>query len=262
MRLNSCSRASINRLNSYFRGAAGADGELRVDATQLLHQSIQGDFSAEDPFALRLWSEENPFASWRTTRLMEIITHEFGTDWFREWYSGFLVGRPLDWDQQLRVAEIDDAVWNIGPRAVADAIERVRARLGVESALADLSKTWNVQTAARHGIGGNNPPESIQNEHLSSAVTLIWEAEEELSNALEQESPAREWIESILAKFKAGLTSLLKWCAGKVNLAVGTAIVVGTTKGATVVVDTYIAKHPEKIEAVIKAIEDWLPFLS
>ncbi|WP_209598133.1 hypothetical protein [Ruegeria sp. HKCCSP351] len=256
--LNSCSRASINRLNSYFRGAAGADGELRGDATRLLHRAVKDDFSAEDPFVLKLWSEENPFASWRANRLMTIITHEFGTDWFREWYSGFLVGRPLDWDQQLRVAQIDDAVWNIGPRAVADAIERIRARFQVEKALADLGRSLTVQTSARHGIGGNNPPESIEDERLSGAITLIWEATEELSTALEEERPARERIEAILGKFKSGLAGFLKWCAGKGDLAVDTLIKWGIpATGAG-----YAAKYPEKIEALIKAIEDWLPFLS
>ena len=183
-------------------------------------------------------------------------------EFWRTWHQGFVEGKPLDWEFQRRVALIDEAIWNSGPDAVAAEIERIGLRRKVESAHAELSESLHTQATVRHGIGGNNPPERIQDERLSDAITLIWEAKEELSTALEQENPAHGWIEAILAKFKVGLTSLLKWCAGKVNLAVGTAIVVGTTKGSTLVVDTYIAKHPEKIEALIEALERWLPFLS
>ncbi len=181
---------------------------------------------------------------------------------WRKWRQSFINGRPLDWELQRKIALIDNSIWNAGADAVADEIELVLARWEVEKALSNLSDSLQAQTSARHGIGGNNPPESIQYERLSDAVALIWEAEQELSQALEQESPAREWVEAILNKLKSGLTGLLKWCAGKFNLAVGTAVVVGTTKGTTVVVDAYIAKHPEKIEALIEALERWLPFLS
>ena len=57
----------------------------------------------------------------------------------------------------------------------------------------------------------------------------------------------------------AGLAGLLRWCAEKTNLAVGTVIVVGASQGATTVADAYIARHPEKIEALIEAVERWLP---
>ncbi|MES0864619.1 hypothetical protein ABLN87_19885 [Ruegeria sp. SCPT10] len=181
---------------------------------------------------------------------------------WRSWYQGYFDGQPLDWELQKQIALIHNSIWNAGPNAVADEIRRVRARLKVESSLAELEVSLEVKRLARHSIGGNNPPESIHDERLSGAITLIWEATEELSTALEEENPAREWIEAILSKLKSGLTSLLKWCAGKVNLAVGTVIVVGATKGTTVVVDAYISKHPEKIEALIEALERWLPFLS
>ncbi len=220
----------------------------------------------KNPYKLPLWTDER-----LVPKTLDLDFSSFhakssaaGGKWqyWIEWYQSFAMGKPLDWELQRRVVMIEEKYWIAGPGAIADEIERIRARWQVETAQADLGSSLRIQAAERHGIGGNNPPESIQDEHLSGAVTLIWEAKEELSTALKQENPAREWIEAILAKFKAGLTSLLKWCAGKVNLAVGTAIVVGTTKGSTVVVDTYIAKHPEKIEALIEAIERWLPFLS
>ncbi|WP_209546990.1 hypothetical protein [Ruegeria sp. HKCCSP346] len=182
--------------------------------------------------------------------------------YWRDWYRGLLIGKPLDLELQYRLFVIDDTIWDEGPEAVSEEIEKIHARLQTERALTELKDSLSTQTIARHGIGGNNPPESIEDERLSGAITLIWEATEELSTALEEDRPARERIEAILAKFKAGLVGLLKWCVGKANLAVGTVIVVGSTKGTTAIVDAYIAKHPEKIEALIEAIERWLPLLS
>ncbi|WP_170560954.1 hypothetical protein [Ruegeria atlantica] len=177
--------------------------------------------------------------------------------YWRDWYRGLLTGEPLDWDLQRRLVLIDDTIWDKGPESVADEIEQIRARRQVEIACANLKDSLKAQTTARHGIGGNNPPESIHDELLSGAVTLIWEAEKELSTALEAENPSRVWIETILAKFKSGLASFLRWCANKGDLAVDTLIKWGIpATGAG-----YAAKYPEKLEALIDALERWLPFL-
>ncbi len=181
---------------------------------------------------------------------------------WRSWYQGYFDGQPLDWELQKQIALIDNSIWNAGPNAIADEIRRVRARLKVESSLAELKVHLEAKRLARHGIGGNNPPESIHDERLSGPITLIWETTEELWTALEEENPARESIEVILGKLKAGLADLLKWSALTVKLAVGTVVVIGAKQATTAVVDSYIAKHPEKIEALIEALEWWLPFLS
>ena len=47
---------------------------------------------------------------------------------WREWYQGFLDGKPLDWEIQRRVALIHDEIWEQGPEAVAEEIERMPAR--------------------------------------------------------------------------------------------------------------------------------------
>lgn len=213
-------------------------------------------------FATELW--HGPVPEPYVALTQAFIESAPGTPWkfWADWYEGMLKGEPLDWELQRRVALIGNSIWNAGPEAVAEEIAEIQARWEVEKALSDIKGSLTVRRSARHGIGGNNPPESIEDERLSGAITLIWEATEDLSTALEEERPAREWIEAILGKFKAGLFGLLKWCVGKANLAVGTVIVVGSTKGTTAIVDAYIANHPEKIEALIKAIEDWLPFLS
>ncbi|MEM9124435.1 MAG: hypothetical protein AAGB28_01585 [Pseudomonadota bacterium] len=230
----------------------------------LLKNSIE-DFQYwyDQVFDKPLWSErfEPAVPLEERVNFEEFFQGPSFTFW-RKWRQGFIVGQPVDWGLQRRIALIDDSIWNAGPDTVANEIERIQARWKVEKALSDLNDSLSIQATARHGIGGNNPPESIHDERLSGPITLIWEATEELSTALEEENPARELIEAILGKLKAGLTDLLKWSALTVKLAVGTVAVIGAKKVTTAVVDAYVAKHPEKIEALIEALERWLPFLS
>ncbi|MEX0328082.1 MAG: hypothetical protein AB3N07_05115 [Ruegeria sp.] len=235
------------------------------NAVGLLLRNCLEDFDTptDRAFDKPLWSERfEPVVPLEARGNFEEFFQGPSFAFWREWRQGFIDGQPVEWELQRRIALIDDGIWNAGADAVADKIKQIQARWEIERALSDLRNGLIVQAAARHSIGGNNPPERIEDERLSGAITLIWEATEELADALEQENPAREWLQAILVKLKSGLAGLLKWCAGKINLAVGTAVVVGTTKGATVVVDAYIAKHPEKIEALIEALERWLPFLS
>jgi len=85
---------------------------------------------------------------------------------------------------------------------------------------------------------------------------LIWTAAEELSEAIEQENPKREWVEKILEKLKAGFLTLAKWIGRKADLAVDTAIVTAIKQGGPLVGGYYA------LDKLIKALEDWLPYLS
>jgi hypothetical protein len=70
--------------------------------------SVDALFSAWETFAAR----PDPDGIW--------------TFW-RSWYRGMLAGTPMDWDLQLQVAKIEDAIWDAGPEAVAREIVRVEA---------------------------------------------------------------------------------------------------------------------------------------
>ncbi|APG47675.1 hypothetical protein [Phaeobacter porticola] len=63
---------------------------------------------------------------WEETRA-SISGSSTAFSFWRDWYQGFLDGKPLDWDLQHRVALIDDTFWDAGPEAVAAEIERIRA---------------------------------------------------------------------------------------------------------------------------------------
>ncbi|RBW56220.1 hypothetical protein [Ruegeria sp. A3M17] len=216
------------------------------------------EFSSDEIFDRVLWPQEIDFVvSLEEQTPFKGFFHDSKFSFWREWRQGFIDGLPLNWDLQWRIALINENIWDAGPDAVATEIERVRARWEAEKALTDLSDSLSAQVTARQGIGGNNPPESIQDELLVGSITLIWEAKEELSTAFEEENPDRARIEAILVKFKSGLGSFLKWCASKGDLAVDTLIKWGVPAAGA----GYAAKYPEKLEALIDALERWLPYL-
>lgn len=46
---------------------------------------------------------------------------------WKDWYQGFLDGKPIDWDLQLRIAlDIEDGDWEAGPERVAQRIKEIR----------------------------------------------------------------------------------------------------------------------------------------
>lgn len=51
-----------------------------------------------------------------------------------EWYQGLMGGRPIDWEFQSAVAQIDDTIWRKGAQAVAEEIERLRAAMAAAAA--------------------------------------------------------------------------------------------------------------------------------
>lgn len=83
-----------------------------------------------DVFAWRLWPSTK-----NITPLLEFwegfsARPDPDATWafWRKWYQGMLDGTPMDWDLQLRVALIDDAVWEEGAGAVAEAIRAIQLK--------------------------------------------------------------------------------------------------------------------------------------
>ncbi|MEM1053846.1 MAG: hypothetical protein AAGI28_17315 [Pseudomonadota bacterium] len=247
--------------NTFYAGhSLGASLQKRFIAdldVELTHLSRSGN--AQDLMTKPLSSRREKHST-RFQKLFGFLFDDEREEWryWRQWYESHLLGDIADVELERRIANIREETWNLGANAVASEIERIQSRREVEVAHAELKASLNARTSTRHGIGGNDPPESIEDKSLSGAIKLIWEAEEELSTALEAEHPERERIEAIVAKLNSGLASFLKWCASKGDLAVDKLIKWGIpATGAG-----YAVKYPEKIEALIEAIERWLPFLS
>ncbi|WP_120633375.1 hypothetical protein [Ruegeria sp. EL01] len=216
--------------------------------------------SPEDALRQELFSPENEseFTSkpHYVTIYFEHGLSSAGEVWtfWSDWYNGFLEGKPLDWKLQERVALIDDAIWSAGPDAVAEEIAKIK----VEMALENFRGIHAGNRTTRHGVGGNYPPEAIEDpKDLVSSMDLVWKAIGDIEDEVAKPTPDRGSLEIALGALKSGLTALLRWSGHKADLALDTAI-----KWSILVVGgTYLAAHPDKVQALIEAVEGWLKFI-
>lgn len=141
---------------------AAAFKDTECELNNLMFQPVW--LTPREPLFLEIWRDE-------TDQHLDEAEFSF----WSEWYQGFILGKLLDWELQRRVALIEDGIWEAGPEAVAKEIERIRALNAVEKALADLSIKPETFIQSRHSVGGNNPPEAIEDlESLQQSVALIW----------------------------------------------------------------------------------------
>ncbi len=205
-----------------------------------------------------VWQERSR-PEWRTRLIRGLGLLNKGLEWsfWREWYQGFLDGKPMDWELQRRVAMISDPIWEAGPEAVAEEIERIRAAYDVEKALRQLQEERVAFEKVRLGIGGNNPPDSIEDVRaIEREITIIWNSVEELTEEVKSESPNKGRVLAALDWVQRGLAAILKWCGRKGDLTVDTLIKWGIPAGGG-----YLTFNPDKIGALIEAVQAWLPFL-
>jgi len=97
--------------------------------------------SVADVFQQVLWPEAIPDQALLADRQAFAALPDPEGHWtfWKQWYAGMLAGEPMDWDLQLQVALIDEAIWDAGVEAVAQEIERIEARFLIDKA--PLSET-------------------------------------------------------------------------------------------------------------------------
>ena len=69
---------------------------------------------------------------------------------------------------------------------------------------------------ARLGIGGNNPPEPIEDDGIRNEVTLVWGAIEELKVETAEEAPDKSRIDRIIATLSRALVASSPGVGGRV----------------------------------------------
>ena len=187
-----------------------------------------------------------------------IGTHDYWSFW-RDWYQGFLDGKPLDWGLQRRVATIPDADWALGPEHIAKLIEEIRARFALEQRISDLEDELRASAISRHSLGGNFPPEPIDPPGIAKELLIIWEPLQDLKAELEADQPDENRVRKVHALLADALKAGVAWCARKACLAVDTTIIT-TIKWAIPAAGGagYFALNSEKLSAVIEGVQTWL----
>lgn len=147
-------------------------------------------------FEKRLFLEDDsvakPLEAWQRFKLQDDpnLTWSF----WKTWYEGYLDGEPLDWQLQLRVALIEDTVWDLGAEAVAQAIEHIRQKWELEREVATLKEqlTESKQLATLPNRLHNQPPEAVDDSFrlFQTDVTLIWDKLVELEVEVQKPNPS------------------------------------------------------------------------
>jgi len=207
-------------------------------------------------FAAPLWHDQpEPKQDLPGENLLDTLAFAF----WKEWYQGFLDGKPMDWDLQYQVALIPDVDWEKGPEHIARIIDEIRARLALQKRIAELEAALVAATTEqRLGIGGNNPPEPIEAPApVAKELLVISEPLQELKAETEAEEPDKGKVARAIDALKRGLLAGLKWFASKADLAVDETIK-ETTKWGVRVGASYIILNSDKISAVFETAKAWL----
>ena len=225
---------------------------------------ILGEVRGKDLFTLPLWLSASSLRFGGFEFTVSSINQDYFTSvsgFWRDWYQGFLDGNPLDWELQRRVALIDDAIWEAGPEAVAEEIERIRAAYEVERRAAELEASAQAALQTTRGIGDNNPPSPIEEALATSdGLTIIWAAAQELKEEAQSEAPDKTRVEKAISAIVGVLKASGLWAAKKVDKGLNAAVIAaGTAGGGASVV--WITQNSGSLMEFVKAAEAWLPFL-
>ncbi len=174
-----------------------------------------------------------------------------------EWYQGFLDGKPLNWELQRRVALIDGSTWEAGPEAVSGEIEKIRAQLNLEQRIDELETELHLATVDRHGVGGNMPPEPLEEAQIARELVIIWQPVKFLKEEVAKDDPDPTRLQVIIDTMVTALKKGLAWCLNKGDLIVDTTIKWAVPAGGT----SYLALNPEKLSAAIEAAKKLLGVL-
>ncbi len=220
---------------------------------------LTADADASGAFRLPLWSNMPDHIDGMVNKLLQYFKAD-PQKWsfWRQWFQGYLSGDPIEWILQHHVAQISDEIWDAGPEYVAREIEQIRKRMAVERAIDDFKENLTRVSFSRYGIGGNRPPEQAKNHQIAESVTLIWDTIDDLSAELEKEVPDVGQLEEILKSLQIGFGAIVKWTGRKADLTIDTAIKWGVPATG----GTYIAANPEKVQALISALQEWISYLS
>ena len=177
--------------------------------------------------------------------------------YWRKWYQGIWDGRPLDWELQSRIAELHSHSWAIDAAEYAKLVSEAESRFELERRIFVLERAIGQSIADRHGIGGNYPPEPIDEyQSLVLQVSTALKTLENLKTEIKKDTPDRDVVNRIVEILHGAAVSIFLWIGQKGDLAVDTLIKWGVPIGTA----TLLAK-PELLEPVIDAARNWLSWL-
>ncbi|MEM6609333.1 MAG: hypothetical protein AAF689_12195 [Pseudomonadota bacterium] len=145
-----------------------------------------------------------------------------------EWYDRAMAGDPLPWDLVVQIARIPDAVWQAGPEAVADAIDKIRARYDAAQAAKALRDQMELAGArpVPASFGGNSEAmaydphaEDLERAGVRRAeFDALTAAVARLARVADAQSPQEAETRQDAASVDSVLTKLLRYFARKLDM--------------------------------------------
>ncbi|WP_107496350.1 hypothetical protein [Thalassobius sp. I31.1] len=247
-----CSHREILRLISLFDEFLPFEADFLNDH---LRRIVRGqiDYKWDD---LDLGPEGMSPSSFFWNELIEVTESANIWSFWREWYQGFLERTPMDWELQRRVAMIPDMDWEKGPEHIAQVIEDIRARFALEQRLAELESEISTLTERnRHSIGGNNPPEEIEQEEIIQGFLV--EPVQELQTQVLAEVPDKSRVRKAVEKLTALLVVVGKWTGGKLDKAVDECVKsIGKRAGDSLF--AWVVLNSAAITGIVSLARTWL----
>ncbi len=187
---------------------------------------------------------------------------------WRDWYQGFLHGKPLDWELQRRVALIPDEDWDKGSAHVAGVIDEIRARFEVERHAEAVAALLAAPDLLPASIGHNNPPDAIDDlpisqEDLAETERMIGRVLREVGEA----KPDKGVVAKAAVWIRRALSAAALWFAKEADIATDEfAKKVGgyCAAAALPAIAWSVGQMPRLLDALsdlAKSMETWLTFL-
>ncbi len=195
------------------------------------------------------------------TDLIRYQTLEGTWSFWREWYQGFLDGKPLDWELQRRVALIPDEDWEKGPARIAAIIEQIRAKFELENRIGELERELELASSSRFEIGGNSPPEPVEDSpKISKEFIVVWEPLQILKEETTGGEPNKGRLTAAIEKLKTVVKTSGVWVWDKTDRAANAAAIAVGTAGGTALI-AWLSGHGDNVLKLIEAAEHWLGLL-
>jgi branched-subunit amino acid transport protein AzlD len=243
---------------------SSATSSAYLDANTINHNTTA------DLLQSPLWNNEKFSGLYKST-WAQFSTHilpdapEF-TFW-RDWYQGFLDGKPLDWNLQREVALIPDADWEKGPVHIAELIELIRAKYDLKARVAEAKEVLTeYKTLQTPSIGHNQPPESIDDIPFGPIEFKSVRRELNIiSGELEKPSPDKSLFQVASKTLGQIIWKIGTYFAAKMDKSVDEFFkTIGkvTAVGISGALSIYALKLLKVMQPVIDALSTYLPFLS
>lgn len=185
-----------------------------------------------------------------------------------KWYQDAIDGVEPNWDLLERIALIDNAIWDAGPKAVAAEIEKIEKQFellrevrAVKASAAEVKAVAATVAQRSH----NHPPELVDAEsNLSERITLIWDVLDEAETELEKSHPEPSRLRAIADKLLELVIATTKYCASLADVVLNKAAEeIGTsgTKWAVRGVAAMWAVQQEPIRGFAGGLKDFVEML-